>query len=102
MLSYSRSGLHPMSYWPTAAATTDGRSLAVLFLSAGTGMRLESYGDPRAADILTTLLDDWRAAGRPGSADLVVEVTFDAAWQSVVTPAWRRPDHHSSTVSSRR
>lgn len=97
MLSYSRSGLNRTMHWPVAAATPDGRGLAVLYLT-GTGMRLESYGDPRAGNTLTTLLDDWRVCGRPSPGDIVVEVTYDDARRSVVTTTWDQ----SSTVSSRR
>ncbi|HEX2118060.1 MAG TPA: hypothetical protein VHF91_02665, partial [Acidimicrobiales bacterium] len=78
---------------------TDGRSLAVLApTEAGGVMTLESYGDDRAAGALVALLDDWRAHGRPGLHDLLVEAHFDSRGSGVVRTRWP----HSSTVSSRR
>ena len=99
MLSSFRSGRPRVSYGPVAAATTDGRSLAVLApTEAGGVMTLESYGDGRAAGALVALLDDWRAHGRPGLRDLLVEAHFDSRGAGVVRTRWP----HSSTVSSRR
>ncbi|MGH9265955.1 MAG: protein-L-isoaspartate O-methyltransferase family protein [Acidimicrobiales bacterium] len=99
MLSSFRSGQPRVSYGPVAAATTDGRSLAVLApTEGGRAVTLESNGDRRAAGALVALLDDWRAHGRPGLHDLLVEAHFGSRGAAVVRTRWP----HSSTVSSRR
>jgi protein-L-isoaspartate(D-aspartate) O-methyltransferase len=92
MLAYTRTALPGPPRQPVAAATVDGRSLAVLSTSAGGNAQIESYGDPRAAAVVVSRLDDWKACGRPGHEDLVVDVTFDAAGRSTITTGWRRPD----------
>jgi protein-L-isoaspartate(D-aspartate) O-methyltransferase len=89
MLTYFRTGASRMAYQPVAAATPDGRSLAVLSVVATTGLYLESFGEARAAGIVTDLLERWHAGGRPGFADLVVDVTFDATGASRVVTSWR-------------
>ena len=100
MLSYYRAGQPGGMYGPVAAATIDGRSLAVLAPGrAEGGMALESYGDPRAGNVLTALLEEWTAQGRPGSADLALEVRFDSAQGP---PRVRRRWPQSSTVRARR
>lgn len=100
-LSYWRTGLPRSLYGPVAAATPDGRSLAVVAFAAAKPTRLDSYGDSRAADALVALLDDWRRRGRPSPADLVVDVTFgdegDDDGRSTLKLSWPQP----SMVSSR-
>ena len=86
---YFRSGLRMPA---VAVAAVDGRSLAV---AAGT--RLESYGDGAAAEVLTALLDDWRAQGSPTVEDLEVTVTYAAG-----SPRTRIGWSQSSTVRARR
>ena len=87
----SRPGSRRAPYEPVAAVTSDGRSLAVLHSTPAGGRRLDSSGDPRAAEVLLGLLDDWRARRRPGHQDLVVDVRFDADGRSVTTTSWPAP-----------
>lgn len=96
-LSYFRTGVARSMYGPVAVATTDGRSLAVAAFRSEKPVRLETYGDPRAADVLVALLDDWRSRGRPSTGDLVVDVRFDGSGRSSLTTRWAQP----SMVSSR-
>ena len=75
-----------------AVATVDGRSLAV-----AAGSRLESYGDGAAAEVLTGLLDHWRAQGSPTVEDLDVTVTYPDG-----SPRTKLGWLQSSTVRARR
>ena len=92
---YFRSGLKMPA---VAVSALDGRSLAV-----AVGSRLESYGDDAACEVLTGLLDDWRAQGSPTTENLDVSVTYPngapllrVRWREVASRA------QSSTVRARR
>ena len=94
---YLRSELHTGSHWAAAVASLDGRSLAVAVFGSRRGIRLESYGDARAGEVLSGLLDKWRDDGSPGTRDLDLRITYPAGGPRIRI-GWNQP----STVSSRR
>lgn len=101
---YYRSGLEPVRDWAAAVATLDGRSLAVLAFTRGGGIRRELRGDDRAGAAVDRLLADWRARGRPTTADLDVSVTYGNDGAPCTRLGWRRAGRagQSSTVRARR
>ena len=100
VLGYFRSELVKSGRWAVAVASLDGRGLAVAALGRG-GIRLEAYGEDGAEEVLTRLLDEWQERGRPGTADLKVQVSYPA---ERVTIGWRPVGRsaQASTVRARR
>jgi hypothetical protein len=52
---------------------------------------LLAFGSDAAARILQDHIADWDARGRPGAADLAIDVRYDADGASRITSRWPRP-----------
>ncbi|HET7929720.1 MAG TPA: methyltransferase domain-containing protein [Actinomycetota bacterium] len=94
----AREDLGQLLYCTTALPAiidTDSSGLAHLS-GVRTASRIDAYGGDRAERMLADLVDEWRRRGRPGVAQLGVEVSFGHASRVGV---WRSKRRGSSTIA---